>query len=128
MFIIDGGVYSLVAPLTGRLLDRGLPCLPVLGLGSLVISLGFLLLAPLPLPLAPALEQVAVGAAVHGLGMALNFISGISLMTQLARESRRGSADQSSEQIHGLATGLWISCESLGGVIGTTGGGATYDW
>ena len=124
MFIIDGGVYSLVAPLTGRLLDRGLPCLPVLGLGSLVISLGFLLLAPLPLPLAPALEQVAVGAAVHGLGMALNFIGGISLMTQLA--GRRAGRD--SEELHGLATGIWISCESLGGVLGSTAGGASYDW
>ena len=127
LFIIDGAVYSVAAPLTGRLLDSGLNCLPVLGAGSAVISLGFLLLAPLPALLTPSLQQVAVGAAVHGLGMALNFIASISLITQLARGSR-GDSDQSSEQIHGLATGLWISCESLGGVIGTTGGGATYDW
>ena len=126
LFIIDGGVYSLAAPLIGRLLDRGMACLPVLGLGSLVISLGFLLLAPLS-PLAttgPSLEQVAAGAAVHGLGMALNFIASLSLMTQLA--GRRAGRD--SEQLDGLATGIWISCESLGGVLGSTAGGASYDW
>ena len=128
LFIIDGGVYSVVAPLTGRLLDTGTNCLPVLGVGSSVISLAFLLLAPLPFISGPSLEQVGVGAAVHGLGMALNFIASISLMTQVARESGRGSRDQSSEQIHGLATGLWISCESLGGVMGSTVGGASYDW
>ena len=128
LFIIDGGGYSVVAPLTGRLLDTGTNCLPVLGVGSSVISLAFLLLAPLPFISGPSLEQVGVGAAVHGLGMALNFIASISLMTQVARESGRGSRDQSSEQIHGLATGLWISCESLGGVMGSTVGGASYDW
>ena len=128
LFIIDGGVYSVVAPLTGRLLDRGVTCLPVLGVGSGVISIAFLLLAPLPFISSPNLQQVAVGAAVHGLGMALNFIASISLITQLARESRRGSPDQSSEQVHGLATGLWISCESLGGVMGSMAGGASYDW
>ena len=137
LFIIDGGVYSVVAPLTGRLLDRGLECLPVLALGSLTISLGYLLLAPLPPGISPSLELVVGGAAVHGLGMALNFIATISLMTQVAR-STRGSRDgtdgtdsdtgKDSEQVHGLATGLWITCESLGGVIGSTAGGASYDW
>ena len=127
LFIIDGGVYSIAAPLTGRLLDRGLDCLPVLGLGSFVISLGFLMLAALPpLTVNPSLELVAVGAAVHGLGMALNFIATISLMTQLAGHG--GTSTRASEQIHGLATGIWISCESLGGVLGSTAGGATYDW
>ena len=127
LFIIDGGVYSLVAPLTGRLLDRGLDCLAVLGLGSLVISLAFLLLAALPpLTASPSLEQVAVGAAVHGLGMALNFIATISLMTQVAGQGRSSTRD--SEQVHGLATGIWITCESLGGVLGSTAGGASYDW
>ena len=125
LFTIDGGDYSLLAPLVGRLLDRGLDCLPVLGLGSLLISLGFLLLAALPpLTATPSLEQVAVGAGVHGLGMALNFIASISLMTQLAGKI----SAQDSEQIHGLATGIWISCESLGGVLGSTAGGASYDW
>ena len=125
LFIIDGGVYSLAAPLTGRLLDRGLACLPVLGLGSLVISLGFLLLAPLTTATtSPSLEHVAAGAAVHGLGMALNFIASLSLMTQLAGRT----AGRDSEQLHGLATGIWISCESLGGVLGSTIGGASYDW
>ena len=131
LFIIDGGVYSVVAPLTGRLLDRGLDCLPVLALGSLTISLGYLLLAPLPPGTSPSLQLVAGGAAVHGLGMALNFIATISLMTQVARgvmEGREAGPGKDSEQVHGLATGLWITCESLGGVIGSTAGGASYDW
>ena len=62
LFIIDGGVYSIVAPLTGKVLDKGLDCLTVLGVGSFVICLGYLLLAPVPpFVMDPSLEQIAVG-------------------------------------------------------------------
>ena len=53
------------------------------------------------------------GAAVHGLGMAMNFIATLTLMTQLA-EAGGGS----QETVHGLASSIWITCESLGGCRG----------
>ena len=49
------------------------------------------------------------GAGVHGLGMAMNFIATLTLMTQLA-EAGGGS----QETVHGLASSIWITCESLG--------------
>ena len=54
--------------------------------------------------------------------MAMNFIATLTLMTQLA-EAGGGS----QETVHGLASSIWITCESLGGVLGAAGGGASYD-
>ena len=62
LFIIDGGVYSLMAPLTGKILDKGTDALSVLGVGSFIICLGYLLLAPVPpFLIQPSLEQIAIG-------------------------------------------------------------------
>ena len=69
----------------------------------------------------------------------MNFIATLTLMTQLA-EAGGGS----QETVHGLASSIWITCESLGGcrgeesrprefnicaggVVGAAGGGASYD-
>eukprot|EP00090_Calanus_glacialis_P029708 TRINITY_DN47709_c0_g1_i1.p1 TRINITY_DN47709_c0_g1~~TRINITY_DN47709_c0_g1_i1.p1 ORF type:complete len:472 (-),score=104.19 TRINITY_DN47709_c0_g1_i1:99-1514(-) len=123
LFIIDGCTYALVTPIIGKLLDKGLDCRVVLVFGSGIICFGYLLLAPAPPFLfAPSLVQIGVGAGVHGVGMAMNFIGTLTLMTQ---ESGRKSAD--SEQIQGMVTSIWITCESLGGFIGAAAGGAAYD-
>merc|ERR1712227_1007058 len=125
LFIIDGGVYSLVAPLTGKILDKGTDALSVLGVGSFIICLGYLLLAPVPpFLIQPSLEQIAIGAGIHGVGMAMNFIATITLMTQLA-ETANHHLD--TEQVHGMTTSIWITCESFGSFIGSAGGGASYD-
>ena len=119
MFIIDGGVYAIVTPLVGRLLDKGLDCKITLLIGSTIILLGYLLLAPAPpFLLSPSLLQVCLGAGVHGAGMAFNLIGTLVLLG-------RGHPD--TEQVQGMVTGIWITCESLGGVIGSVGGGASFD-
>lgn len=123
LFIIDGGVYALITPIIGKLLDKGLDCRVVLVFGSGIICFGYLLLAPAPPFLfAPSLVQIGVGAGVHGVGMAMNFIGTLTLMTQ---QSRKKTSD--SEQIQGMVTSIWITCESLGGFIGAAAGGAAYD-
>ena len=142
LFIIDGGVYSLVAPLTGKILDKGTDALSVLGVGSFIICLGYLMLAPVPV-IEPSLEQIAIGmidlflsqkrleqnydhtgAGIHGVGMAMNFIATITLMTQMAEKV---SHHLDREQVHGMTTSIWITCESFGSFIGSAGGGASYD-
>ena len=123
LFIIDGGVYAIITPIAGKLLDKGLDCKVLLLVGSFVICLGYLLLAPAPPFLfAPSLTQIGVGAGVHGAGMAMNFIGTLTLMTQLV-----GKKNPDSEQIQGMVTSIWITCESFGGFIGSVGGGASYD-
>jgi len=84
LFIIDGGVYSFAAPLAGWLLDKGIDSVSMLGVGSSVICIGYLVLAP-----------------------AFPFLR--------------------SEQLHGMATSIWITAESFGGFVGAAGGGAAYD-
>merc|ERR1719433_593971 len=46
-------------------------------------------------------------------------------MTQLAE---RVSHQLDKEQVHGMTTSIWITCESFGGFIGSAGGGASYDF
>jgi len=119
LFVIDGGVYAIVTPIVGRFLDKGLDCKCILLVGSAVILLGYLLLAPAPpFLLSPSLLQVCLGAGVHGAGMAFNLIGTLTLLG-------RGQPD--TEQVQGMVTGIWITCESLGGVIGSVGGGASFD-
>jgi len=119
LFVIDGGVYAIVTPIVGRYLDKGLDCKCVLLVGSAVILLGYLLLAPAPpFLLSPSLLQACLGAGVHGAGMAFNLIGTLTLLG-------RGQPD--TEQVQGMVTGIWITCESLGGVIGSVGGGASFD-
>merc|ERR1712179_791461 len=48
LFVIDGVIYAVLTPIVGRLLDKGLDCKCVLLVGSAVILLGYLLLAPPP--------------------------------------------------------------------------------
>jgi len=123
LFIIDGGIYALITPIIGKLLDKGLDCKVVLVFGSGIICFGYLLLAPAPPFLfAPSLVQIGLGAGLHGVGMAMNFIGTLTLITKQAE--KKGS---NSEQIQGMVTSIWITCESLGGFIGAAAGGAAYD-
>jgi len=119
LFVIDGGVYAIVTPIVGRFLDKGLDCKCILLVGSAIILIGYLLLAPAPpFLLSPSLLQMCLGAGVHGAGMAFNLIGTLTLLG-------RGHPD--TEQVQGMVTGIWITCESLGGVIGSVGGGASFD-
>jgi len=123
LFIIDGGIYALITPIIGKLLDKGVDCKVVLVFGSGFICFGYLLLAPAPPFLfAPSLVQIGVGAGVHGVGMAMNFIGTLTLMTK--QGEMKGS---DSEQMQGMVTSIWITCESLGGFIGASAGGAAFD-
>ena len=62
LFIIDGGVYSFAAPLAGWLLDKGIDSVSMLGVGSSVICIGYLVLAPaFPFLDTPSISQIAAG-------------------------------------------------------------------
>ena len=55
-------MYSIVAPLTGKVLDKGVDCMTLLGSGSFIISFAYLLLAPVPpLAMEPSLVQISIG-------------------------------------------------------------------
>lgn len=123
LFIIDGGVYALVSPVVGFLLDRCLdPRLSILT-GTTTICLGYLLLGPLPpFFMDPSIAQICVGAALHGLGMSLNFMGTLTLLSNVEREK-----GESTEKTAGMMTSLWITGECLGNFIGAAAGGAVFD-
>ena len=51
-----------MAPLTGKLLDKGVDGMTLLGAGSFIISFAYLVLAPVPpLAMEPSLEQISIG-------------------------------------------------------------------
>jgi len=110
-FIVDGGMYAIVTPLVGYILDRGLLPRPCLMVGSGCISLAFLVLASSSLK--PSTVEVGLGIGLNGVGMSLTYLSSYQLLSCLATP--------------GLATSLWISAENFGGVIGSLGGGAAFE-
>lgn len=113
LFIVDGGMYAVMTPLVGMGLDRGLGPGPCLAVGCGIISSAFLVLSMSALQ--PSLLQVGIGAGLNGVGMAVNYLSTFHLMSSLG------------EKQPAMTTSLWISCESVGGFIGSLGGGAAFD-
>jgi len=125
LFVIDGAVYAVASPITGKLIDIGfLGSRMALVMGSLFACFGFLLLAPAPpFDFCPSLYQISIGAGLHGIGMALNFIGSLTLMM---KEVKRDN-DINSEQLLGMVTSVWITCEWIGSSMGGSLGGITYD-
>jgi len=70
------------------------------------------------------IKLLCKGAGIHGLGMAINFIATLTLMAKIAEKI---NPYLRSEQLHGMATSIWITAESFGGFVGAAGGGAAFD-
>ena len=63
-----------------------------------------------------------MGAALHGLGLSLNFMGTITILS-----SEEGKKGLETERMAGLMTSLWLTSESLGSFLGALAGGAAYD-
>jgi len=122
-FMVDGASYALVTPIWGLFLDRGLNSKLVLICGSGIISVSYLFLAPLP-PIDPSIVQVGLATALHGAGMAANFIATLTIMMSAAGKKMDG---EETEQMRGMVTSMWMTADSLGGFLGAAAGGAAYD-
>jgi hypothetical protein len=60
--------------MTVNVLCCGVVCRLCMVLGTTVVALSFILLGPVVFPIAPSPLQVGIAMAVHGVGMAANFI------------------------------------------------------
>lgn len=123
--VIDGGVYAVITPIWGILLDHRLNAKLCMVLGTTVVALSFILLGPVVFPIQPSPLQVGVAMAVHGVGMAANFIGSLTLLSQEVEAGR--SVGGCREQAQGIATSLWITCECIGSFFGSFAGGFSYD-
>merc|ERR1719495_400336 len=87
--------------------------------------------------------QIGFALAVHGIGLATNFIGSLTALTnevvalgakldnlnpsdQVSKKS--GPVDEEEdEEAHGLATSIWITCDCFGAFLGSTLGGVLYE-
>ena len=67
---------------------------------------------------------MALATALHGTGMAANFIATLTIMMSAAGKKVDG---EETEQLRGMVTSIWMTADSLGGFIGAAAGGAAYD-
>ena len=116
VYMCPGFVYALLTPLTGFLLDRGLPHLLLLIPAISANILGYLLLGPSPLlPWSASPQSTVCGLLLHGLGLSTTLMTCLSLMTKESKVSNEAGA--------GIVTSLWECSELVGGYLGSTIGG-----
>lgn len=77
IFVINGGVYALTAPIWGWMVDKStINPKTVSFFGCLLIAAGFCLIGPASfIPLETDLNLVIVGLVLHGLGIAAILVS-----------------------------------------------------
>jgi len=121
--IIDGAVYAVISPLIGLFLDKTVNPRLFLVFGCSTTSLAFFVLGPFYLPGEPSLLQVGAGLALHGVGMAANFIGTLSILN--VEMEKIGNV--SLEKATAMSTCLWMTAESLGGFFGSLAGGSSYE-
>jgi MFS family permease len=87
VFVIDGGMYTLFAPLWGRICDNWIRNPKWITLiGCCLTFTGFLFVGPASfLPFPPTLVVTCLGLAVHGLGMGASCVSSYILAIQEAK-------------------------------------------
>ncbi|CAG9814561.1 unnamed protein product [Phaedon cochleariae] len=124
MFVINGGVYAVTAPLFGCLCDR--VCAPkvVTAVGTLLVAAGFCVIGPVPLlPFQQKLWICILGLVLHGLGMAAQLVASFTdaLRTIVAH------GFPNNLETFGLVSGLWTSTFALGAFIGPSMSGILYD-
>ena len=115
-YMCPGLVYTMLTPINGILLDRGLSKLLLLLIGTSSNIAAYLLLGPAPfLPLQPSLAATVAGLLLQGLGISITTITCLNLMMV--------TTGANSESGEGIVTSLWVTCELLGNYLGSTLGG-----
>ncbi|KAF4522396.1 hypothetical protein B566_EDAN012979 [Ephemera danica] len=125
MFVLSGATYAVFAPLVGYLCDRVMHPRVLTIIGCALQILGAILIGPAPfiVALQPSLGLCIAGLIIHGLGMALQFVS---CFIDALREAIAGGFGDGLPT-HGLVAGLWASSFSLGAFIGPSLAGVLFD-
>jgi MFS family permease len=124
MFIINGGVYAMIAPLVGMLVDRCATPKIASICGSFCIIIGFSLVGPATyIPYNTSILLVILGLVFHGMGIGLLLVSTFSdaLKTAIQHGFSEGL------ETYGLVSGLWTSIFAFGAFVGPSVSGALFD-
>ncbi|CAG9803605.1 unnamed protein product [Chironomus riparius] len=124
MFVINGGVYAMTAPIVGYLVDKYKTPKIISIFGSLFIMAGFALIGPVAfLPFDTSLTFVICGLVCHGIGIAMSLVSTFSDALKTAVQN----GFQDGVETYGLISGLWTSIFALGAFIGPSVAGYLFD-
>ncbi|XP_057364679.1 MFS-type transporter SLC18B1-like [Daphnia carinata] len=124
MFVIEGGIYAVTAPLWGYLCDRKVQPKIITLIGALFIVFGFLLIGPAPfIPLETTLNLAVTGLVIMGFGVGAELVSGF--VSALQEATFHGFPNNLST--YGLVSGLWTSTFALGAFVGPSIAGILFD-
>jgi len=124
MFVIEGGVYAITAPLWGLLCDR--KCRPkiVTLAGALFLAGGFIFVGPAPfIPHETTLPLAITGLVVLGVGIGAELVSGF--IAAFREATFHGFPNNLAT--YGLVSGMWTSTFALGAFIGPSVAGILFD-
>ncbi|XP_062589053.1 MFS-type transporter SLC18B1-like [Saccostrea cucullata] len=125
VFLIGGGIYTFTAPLWGFIIDKKGYVKSMMAVGNLVGAAGYLLMGPTPLidHLPFKLWSIILSLMLMGLGLGCAIIPTFRGLI----ESAKALGMEENMDTHGMVSGLFNSCFSLGAFIGPTVGGALAD-
>ena len=120
VLMASGLVYALIAPLWGKLCDRGINSLALSICGALFIIDGFQLLGPAPYLNSPTtLRIVLVALVLNGIGCGGELIPSFTGAQEYAILAGFGM----NMATYGAVSGLWTSAFALGAFCGPVIGG-----
>ena len=123
MFVVNGGVYGVAAPVFGMVCDRYSPK-SVAFLGALLMVISFGLMGPLPfLGIGKSKGLIIFTLVLQGIGLGAQVVSGF------ADAHRQAILNGFPDTIdtYGLISGLWTSVFALGAFVGPTLAGILFD-
>ena len=125
MFVVNGAMYAISAPIWGFVCDKKMPPIFVTTAGSILIIISFVFIGPAPfIPLDTILSVSIASLVVHGVGFAAELVAGFS---SAHREAiAHGFADNLST--YALVSGLWTATFALGAFIGPSVAGLIVDF
>ncbi len=125
MFVVNGGVYAVCAPIWGYMCDKKVPPIFITAIGSLFITVSFMFIGPAPFIPLPTIYEVCVAMlVVHGIGFAAELVAGFS---SAHREAVRNGFPDNLDT-YALISGLWTATFALGACIGPTVAGFLVDY
>jgi MFS family permease len=123
MFVVNGGVYGVAAPVFGMICDRYSPK-SIAFLGAVLMVISFALMGPLPFfPFGKSKGLIIFALVLQGIGLGAQVVSGF------ADAHRQAILNGFPDTIdtYGLISGLWTSVFALGAFIGPTLAGIMFD-
>ncbi|CAL4071704.1 unnamed protein product [Meganyctiphanes norvegica] len=125
MFVLNSLMVCCSATFSGWLCDHKFTPQSVTLVGTVFMMMSFLLIGPAPfLPIPYTLPLAVIACILFGIGKGSQMVSTFSGVCQEA--IRAGFPNNMA--IHGIVSGLWNCCFSLGCFFGYIGGGALLQW